>query len=97
RIEEEAHSAPAHTAKHPEAPEIFTERGASLCDERMRVEISGPGNNGLEGAIEVLLGAGADGAYIAALQMPQHFVEDADGLFAAAPLGLRTQEIFFGD
>ena len=96
RAEEEAHAAAGHAAEHPEAPEILAEFGARAANQRLGVEVAGPRNDGLDRAVEIPLRARADGADVAVLQVAHHFVENADGLLAALPLGLGAQQIFLG-
>ena len=97
RGEDEAHAAAGHAAEHPEAPEIVAEFGAGALDQGVGVEVAGPGNDGLDGAVEVALGARADGADVAAFEVAEHFVEDADGLLAALPFGFRAEQVLLGD
>src|ERR1035441_9915912 len=80
-------AAPAagHAAKHPEAPEILAEFGARAADQRICIEVAGPGNDGLYGSVEVLLRTRPDGSDIALLQVAHHFIENTDGLLAALP------------
>ncbi len=63
----------------------------------LRVKIGGPGNDGLDGAVEVTLQAAAERADVAPLKMAGDFVEDFDSLAAAEPLGFTAQEVFLGD
>ncbi len=95
--EEKAHAAAGHAAEHPEAPEIVAERGAGALDQGVGVEVAGPGNDGLDGSVEVLLGAGADLADVAAFEVAHHFVQDADGLLPSGPLGFGAQQVLLGD
>ena len=53
RVEEEAHAPAGHAAEHPEAPEIAAHFGADRLDQRRGVEVAGPRNDGLDGAIEI--------------------------------------------
>jgi len=83
--EEESHTTAAHAAEHPEAPEVVSEFFANAVDQRVRVKIGGPRNNGLDGAIEVALQAAAERADVAALKLAGDLIEDADRLLAAEP------------
>ena len=48
-------------------------QAAGAANQGVRIEVAGPGNDGLYGAIEILLGAGADGGDIALCQqVPCH-------------------------
>ena len=95
--EDEAHAAAGHAAEHPEAPEVVAEFGARPRDQRLGVEVAGPGDDGLERPVEVALRARADRADVAALQVAEHFVEDAERLLPAVPLGFGAQQVFLGD
>ena len=95
--EEESHAAAAHAAEHPEAPEVVAEFLADTVDQRVGVEIAGPRNNGLDGAVEVALQAAAERADVAPLEMAGDLIEDPDGLAAAEPLGFTAQEVLLGD
>ena len=68
---EKSHAAARHSTEHPEAPEVVAHFPAHAANQRVRVEISGPGNNGLNGAVEIPLRAGAQAANVAALQAAQ--------------------------
>ena len=59
-------------------------------DQRFGVQIAGPGNDGLHGAVEIALGQRAEAANIPVAQLSQHLVENADGLLAARSTPLRT-------
>ena len=48
------------------------------------------------GPVEIPLRAGADRADVAAFEAADHFVEDAERLLAALPLGLRAQQVLLG-
>ena len=94
--EDESHAAAGHAAEHPEAPEVLAEFGARPADQRLGVEVAGPGNDGLDRAVEILLRACTDRADVAAFQVAQDFIQYADGLPAALPLGFRPQQVFLG-
>ena len=97
RRENESHAAARHAAEHPEAPEVFPEPGGHTLDERLGVIAGGPGNNGLNRPAKIARGGRADGADIAFLQCGKNFVEYAEGLLAAAPLGFGAEQVFLGD
>ena len=96
RVEEEAHAAARHAAEHPEAPEGVSHFGAHLLDEGTGVQVPGPGNDGLDGAVEVALGRGADAVDVALLQLSQDFIQNADGFAPALPLRLGAQQVLLG-
>ena len=74
RVEEETHASASHAAEHPEAPEIGAEVFTRSIDQCLRVEIAGPGDDVLNGAVEIALRAIADGCDTAGAQMPEHLV-----------------------
>src|ERR1035437_6009526 len=78
--EEEAHAAAGHSAEHPEAPEILAHGGVRLPDERIRVQVPGPGNDGLDGTVEVAVRLRSDGADVLLIQPFQALVQNAEGL-----------------
>jgi hypothetical protein len=96
-VEDETHAAARHSAEHPEAPETGAHLLARAADQRLGVEVGGPRNDGLNRAFEIALGSRADGRHVARAQEAQDFVERADSLLAALPLGLRAQQVLFGD
>ena len=55
-IENESHAAARHPAEHPEAPEILAELLLRAGDEGFRVEVRGPGDDGLQRAAEIFRG-----------------------------------------
>ncbi len=93
---EKPHAAAGHSAKHPEAPEILAHGGARPADERIRVQVSGPGDDGLDGTVEVALRFRSDAADIVLLQPLLDLVQDAYGFLPSLPLGLGSQQILFG-
>ena len=95
RSEDESHAAARHSAEHPEAPEVVAHFRAHAANQRVGVEISRPGNDGLNGAVKIPLGGGAQAANVSALQAGDEVVEDAAGFLAPAPLAFRTQQVFF--
>jgi len=97
RVEQESHAAAAHSPEHPEAPEIVTEFNASTVDQRGCVQIAGPGNDGLDRALEVALEATAERSDVAPLEMTGDLIKDCDGLLAADPLGFTAQQVLLGD
>ena len=97
RGHDEAHAAAGHSTEHPEAPEILAELGARAVDEGFGVEIRGPGDDGLDRAMEVAGGGGADGGDVRGAKGAEDFVEHAEGLLSSLPFVGRPEEVFFGD
>ena len=96
-IKNEAHAAAGHAAEHPEAPEIAAEFRADGGDEGFGEGVAGPGNDGLQRLVEIARGQPAQGADIAGAQGGQDFIEQTDGLAAAGPFAVGTQQVFFRD
>src|ERR1035438_2803238 len=55
-VEHESHPAAGHSAQHPEAIEIPAELRADSVDQRFRVEVAGPRDDGLNGSEKVAFG-----------------------------------------
>ena len=55
RSKKKTHAPARHSPEHPEAPEVVAHLPAHAANQRVRVEISGPGNNGLNGAVKIPL------------------------------------------
>ena len=96
-VEEEAHAAAGHAAEHPESPEAVAELGAHLLDEALGVGVGRPGNDGLNGVVEVVLCEAADAADVARSQTLDDVVKQGDGLLPRAPFGCAAQQVFLGD
>ncbi len=73
RLEEKSHPAPGHAAQHPESPEILAEFLLHARNDGLRVQIGGPGNDGLNRAMEILVRRSADRPDVSLLQL----VDDA--------------------
>ena len=96
--EEKAHAAARHSAEHPEAPEVVAHFRAHAANQRVGVEVARPGNDGLNGAVKILFGGGAQAANVARLlQACDQVVEDPAGFLAALPFALRPQQVFLRD
>ena len=95
RGKNKTHAAPAHAAEHPEAPEVVAELAADALDEPLGERSRGPRDDGLNRLAEVARRGGAERADVAGLQRGEHFVEDAEGVLATAPLGFAAEEILF--
>src|SRR5450631_183419 len=96
-VEQEAHTAAAHTTEHPEAPEIVTEFFTGPADQSIRIQIGRPRNNGLDRTVEVALQTTTEGADVTALELTGDLMEDPDGLTAAEPLCVTTQEVLLSN
>ena len=94
RREDETHAAAGHAAEHPEAPEVAAELGLAFGDELFGEVVRGPRNDRLERLAEVARGRRAERLDVAALQRRDHFVEHAEGILAAEPFGVGTEQVF---
>ena len=94
---DEPHASAGHAPEHPEAPEILAEPGTRAIDERLGVKIRGPGDDGLDGTMEIPGGGGADGGDVRRAQGAEDFVEHTEGFLSRLPFVGRAEEILFGD
>ena len=91
RSKKKTHASARHSPEHPEAPEVVAHFPAHAANQRVGVEISGPGNDGLNGAVKIPLGAGAQAANVPALQARDEVVEDVAGFRAGRATRFRSE------
>ncbi len=96
-VEHESHPAAGHSAQHPEAIEIPAELRADSVDQRFRVEVAGPRDDGLNGSEKVAFGGRPQRRNVAGFQASQNLVEDGDRLLASLPFRFPAQQVFLGD
>lgn len=96
-VDDESHAAAGHAAEHPEAPEVVAEFGLGACDEGFGEVVGGPGDDGLEGAAEVVGGEFSELFDVSGFEGFEDLVEESEGFFAALPFGGGAEEVFFGD
>ena len=84
------HPAARHAAEHPEAPEVIAKRGAGLLDQRLGVEIAGPGDDRLERPEEVARGRRAHAAISPSRSAARIASKISAGILAGLPTRPRS-------
>ena len=95
RVENKAHAAAGHAADHPEAVKIVVEFRFDLRNQRFGKQITRPGDNRLNRAVEIALRDAADGRDIPLTQMFENLIEKGDRLQTPLPFGVGAEQIFF--
>ncbi len=87
-IKDETHAAAGHAAQHPKAPEPVRIPLAALFDQQVGEAIGGPGDDRLQGALEVTRGDFADPLDVAILDRCDDLIQYLHRFAASFPFAL---------